>query len=94
MFSHLRRFDVQATYGCILSVSSTLPALAAAWMLLERYRSDLGQILYGSRGLFFPVFLGCVGVSIVLAGLGFVLGWNSAGRRRNDKPMRSLWISR
>ena len=23
--------------------------------------------------------------------VGFVLGWNSAGQRRNDKPMRS-WV--
>ena len=87
----LRRFDIQATYACILSVSGAVPTCLAAVLLLSRYNAELAQIIYGSKGLFLPVFLGCVVVSMLLGGVGFALGWNSAGQRRNDRATRS-WV--
>lgn len=87
----LRRFDVQATYAGFLSVLSAVPALFAAAILLKRYNGELAQIVYGAKGMFVPAFLGCVLVSMLLAGIGCVLGWNSADQRRNDKSFRS-WV--
>ncbi len=91
MLDKLRRFDVQATCAGVLSVLAVPPFLAAATLEIQRYNADLGQIVYGSRGLFLPVFLACVLISMALAAVGLLLGWNSAGQRRNDKPMRS-WL--
>ena len=87
----LRRFDVQATYASVLAIISAAPALAAATLMLRRYNSELGQVVYGSGSRFLPVFLGIILVSMLFSAVGLLLGWNSAGQRRNDKPARS-WI--
>lgn len=88
----LRRFDVQATYAGALSFLSAGPALLAGVLLIQRYNSELAQIIYGSKGMFVPVFLGCIVISLLLAAVGCVLGWNSADQRRNDKSRRS-WFA-
>ncbi len=88
---HLRRYDVQASYSCVLSLVSIVPLLGALALALRNYRHDLGQIIYGDKSLFLPVFAGCLLLSLVPGALGFLLGWSSAGQRRNDKPKRS-WI--
>jgi len=88
-FEKLRRYDVQATWALFSAVLATAPFLAAAYLVFSRFDSVLGQIRYGSHGRFIPAFVGCVGLSGLLAMLGFILGWNSAGQRRNDKSRRS-----
>jgi len=85
----LRRYDVQATWAIASAVASTAPFLAAAYLVASRFDGILGQIRYGSHGRFVPAFLGCVAMSGLLAAFGFVLGWNSAGQRRNDRARRS-----
>ncbi len=90
-FQHLRRYDVQADYACVLSLISVVPFLGGVALVLRNYHHELGQIIYGSKGLYLPVFLGCLFFSTVPSAIGFLLGWNSAGQRRNNKPRRS-WI--
>lgn len=87
----LRRYDIQARYACVLSLVSILPFLGAGALAYRNYDHVLGQIIYGSKGLFLSAFVGCSLLSIVPAGLGFLLGWNSASRRRNDRPTWS-WV--
>ena len=87
----LRRFDVQATYASVLAIISAAPALAAATLMWRRYNPELGQVVYGSGSRFLPVFLGIILISMLFSAVGLLLGWNSAGQRRNDKPARS-WI--
>jgi len=89
--SRFRRFDVQATYALALSVFSAIPCLAAAAVLILKYDSKLGQIVYGSGGKVVPAFLLCVVLSLLPGFAGFLFGLSSAGQRRNDKPNRS-WI--
>ena len=91
MAGSIRRYDVQATYASLLSILGALPCGGAAVLVLQRYQHELGQIVYGSKGMFLPVFAGAALLSMVLAGIGFLLGWSSAGQRRNDKQTRS-WI--
>jgi len=90
-FRHLRRYDVQSGYAWALSLVSVVPCVAALAIELRNYEHELGQIIYGSGGNFQLVFLGCLAASIVPGAIGFLLGWNSAGQRRNDRPTRS-WI--
>ena len=89
--SNLRRFDVQATYAVVLGCVAVLPFLAAGMLAFTRYNRELGQIVYGSRGMFVPAFLGAVLSSMLPAALAFFLGWNSAGERRNERQGRS-WL--
>jgi divalent metal cation (Fe/Co/Zn/Cd) transporter len=87
----LRKLDVQATYSLVLSLASVAPFLAAAFALARNYEPDLRAFVYGAHGKFLIAFLACVGLSALIAAVGFVLGWNSAGQRRNEKSSRS-WI--
>lgn len=92
VFENLRRYDVQAKYAFVLAMVSIAPCVAALWMGWSRFNADLGRIIYGSQGRFVLGFVGCVLLSMVPAALGFVMGWSSAGQRRNDQSSRS-WIA-
>jgi len=91
-FGNLRRYDVQAKYAFSLAMVSILPSVGALWMGWSRFNPDIGRIVYGSQGRFLLAFAGCVALSTAPAALGFVLGWSSAGQRRNDQSNRS-WIA-
>ncbi len=91
MLDRLRRYDVQAGVAAGLSIASTVPFLGALWLVVTRYDGTLGQIVYGSQGRFLLAFVGCVLLSSAPGAVAFLLGWNSAGQRRNDKSTRS-WI--
>ena len=84
----LRRYDVQATCAQVLSILSTLPLAFAAFLAYRNYHADVGQIIYSSKS-YLGMLLGCVALSIGMAGVGCILGFNSAGQRRNEKPARS-----
>jgi hypothetical protein len=88
--SSLRRFDIQASYAYVLSIFSVFPLVGGAYLAWRNYNQDLGQILYQSKA-YVAAFAGCVLISIAAGGLGCLLGFNSAGQRRNDKPLRS-WV--
>ncbi len=87
----LRRYDVQAQYAFVLAIVSVLPLSAAAIAAWQRYDPDLSQIVYGASSYFAPAFLGCILLSILCGALACLLGFSSAGQRRNDKPKRS-WL--
>ncbi len=89
--SNLRRFDVQAKYAAVLAVVSVVPLFSALFLVWRNYNHQLGQIVYGSGGSFIIMLLGCVVASSLPSFSGFVLGWSSAGQRRNETPTKS-WI--
>jgi len=89
---NLRRYDVQAKYAFALAMVSIVPSVAALWMGWRRFDADLGRIIYGSQGRFVLAFVGCVLLSMAPAALGFIMGWSSAGQRRNEQSSRS-WIA-
>ena len=91
MLGRLRRFDIQATYAMTCALISSAPCAVAVWLAISRYHPELRQIVYGAQGRFEPAFIAAIVGSIIPGMLGFALGWNSAGNRRNDRPIRS-WI--
>ncbi|MCO6435663.1 MAG: hypothetical protein J5J06_01080 [Phycisphaerae bacterium] len=91
MVTTLRRFEVQARYALLLGILAVPPFVAGAALVARNYNPDVGRIVYGEKRLFVPALLGCLAVSILLGGVAFVLGFNSAGQRRNERPVFS-WI--
>jgi len=91
MAASLRRFDVQAKWAVVLGVFSVVPGISAVILALRNYEHELGQIVYGEKGLFAPTLLACILASLLSAVLSLLLGWNSAGQRRNDRTVQS-WI--
>ena len=59
------------------------------FFLLRNYNAELGQIVYRASGMFLPVFLACTFASLAPSTIGFLLGLNSAGQRRNDRSAQS-----
>ncbi len=90
-FMSLRRFDVQARLAPVVAGISVLPLAGAGFGVIKRFNRDLGQIVYGSGSWFEVAFMVCVLSAMLLGGVAFLLGWSSAGQRRNDKPTRS-WV--
>jgi len=89
MFESLRKYEVQARYSAALAVCSLAPCAFALLLVWKRFDLTLGRIVYGAQGRFVLAFAGCVLASLAASALGFVLGWNSAGQRRNEKSARS-----
>lgn len=85
-FGQLRRYDVQAKYAVILSLGSVPPMLVGATLAIRNYDPTLGQIVHSSKGLFLPVFLACLALSLLAGSIASALGINSAGQRRNERP--------
>ena len=88
----LRRYDVQARYAIILALVSIVPFLASAGLAIRNYSSDISNIIYMRGTKWLPVFLGSLALAMLLSALGFVLGWSSAGQRRNEKSSWS-WMA-
>ncbi len=87
----LRLFDVQAKVALLAAVASVVPLLGAVGLVWSRYNHVLGQIVYGAQGRFLPALMACIAMALALGGLGLILGWNSAGQRRNDRQAYS-WV--
>ena len=85
MFERLRRYEVQAAWSLALALFSLAPAALASFLALRNYDQQLGRIIYGFKGYFLASFAGCVFLSMAVAFLGFAMGWNSAGKPRNDR---------
>lgn len=86
---NLRRYDVQATCAFVLSIVAIAPFAVAFALAATRFDPVLAQIRYGSEGKFVGAFAACVLTSMAPSALAFVLGWSSAGQRRNDRQARS-----
>jgi len=88
-FSSLRRFDVQANYAFGLAILAVPPCAASIFLALRNFDAELGQIVYGGSGVFLPIFLGGIALSLGPAALACILGVLSAQQPRNDKSGRS-----
>lgn len=87
----LRRYDVQATCATVLALVSVAPVAVAVGLVFRNYRSGLGAITYREDTLYLPVLLACLAVAVLTSVFAAILGFNSAGQRRNEKQARS-WI--
>jgi hypothetical protein len=74
----------------VLSVLAVLCCLALAALLWRNWRADIRHIVFGNQ-MFQVAVLGAAGATMLLAMFGTVLGFNSAGQRRNDKQ-RLSWV--
>lgn len=86
-----RRYDVQARYSLMISLTGVLPLAAAAYVSWTKYDPNLQAIQYGSQGLFKVGFLVCIAAAAALSLGGLGLGFSSAGQRRNNAQAAS-WL--
>ena len=85
----LRRFDIQASYSLVLGILSTVPLLAAVGLAVRNWDGTLRAIVYKTAGNYRYAFLACIAAALLVAGIALLLGWSSAGQRRNPNQGRS-----
>lgn len=89
MLGNIRRYEIQAVWALTLAAVAVAPALVATGLAMRNYNADLGRIVYGSKGVFLPAFAASVLFSLLVAFVGFALGWSSAGQPRNHRSSAS-----
>lgn len=85
----LRRYDTQARFGLVLALLSAGSLVVLTFMVFRHFNTNDFTIIYGPFRKLVVLISGLV--TILLAAGGFGFGLNSAGQRRNDKPVLS-WI--
>ena len=85
----LRRFDVQAKVSLIISILGGLGAVGLIALLIRNYKPYLGAVEYKRDGMYATVFLLSTAATMLLSAIGLVMGFNSAGQRRNNMQGRS-----
>ena len=88
----LRRYDVQAKVSLILSAVGMLGTVALFLLALRNFKTDLRVIVYAKDGMFAPLMLIGVAVTLVIAATGVAMGANSAGQKRNELGKLS-WLA-
>ena len=89
MAANTSQYENQARLSVFLAVVAGLASIAAALLLFRNYKADVGQIVYLAGGKFILIFGGAILVALLAAAAGFLLGFNSAGQKRNTKPQLS-----
>lgn len=82
-------FERQASLSVMLGIISAVGALGMAVLLAKNYNADIGQIVYGSTGKFFLIFLAAVGLALATGTAGALLGFHSAGQKKNSNSKLS-----
>ena len=85
----LRRYDTQARVGMAISLLAVLPLAFLAFCILQRMDWTQGSFWYGSLRRWAILLSGAA--TIGMSAIGFGLGLNSVGQRRNDQSRKS-WI--
>lgn len=87
----LRRYEDQAKISLIASLVSAAAFLALAALVIRAMRGDFGDLQprYGTSVRL--AAFGATAVSLFLSVIGFGLGINSVGQRRNERQTLS-WI--
>ena len=85
----LRRYDVQAKVSLVTSVLGCIGVLGLIVLLARNYDSGLSVITYRTGTLYAPAFLLGTAVTMLLSAIGLVMGFSSAGQRRNTMQGRS-----
>lgn len=87
----LRRFDTQAKASWIVSLAAAAGVVLLVFLAGRNLDIELRVIRFSPDSMYQPLYLVICAVTMVLAVVGLVLGFNSAGQRRNEMQARS-WL--
>ena len=86
----LRRYDTQARLGLWLSLLAAGGLVVMAAIIFRHFNPADRTVVYGPLRKILVLGSGMTTILLSVGGFGF--GLNSAGQRRNDKPVLS-WIA-
>ncbi len=88
----MRRFDTQAKYALYASVAGLFGLVGLAALVMRNYRKAEVAVVYSRDSMFAPVVFIATAVTLLLAATAAMMGFNSAGQKRNEKNKQS-WIA-
>ncbi len=88
----LRRYDVQAKYAMYASVAAMIGVAGLLVLILRNYKGAEVAVVYSRKSMFAPAVFVVTAATLLLAATGAMMGFNSAGQKRNDNNKRS-WIA-
>ena len=91
MKRNLKSFESQATISVILAGLAALGAVAAIYCVLSGFDWKVFMLTYNRQGIRLYAVGGALFIALAASVVGFCVGFNSAGQRRNKKS-RLSWI--
>lgn len=85
-------YEKQGKLGITLGIVAAAAALGVAYLLFRNYEPEVARIVYGEGSNYILIVIGGLGVALIAAGAGFLLGFNSAGQKRNTNS-RLSWMA-
>ncbi len=84
-------YETQATWSVILGAVASLAMLAAAAAVLQKFQLDDFEIVLRAGGGRYYAILGAIGLAGAASLIGSLIGFSSAGHKRNKKSNLS-WM--
>ena len=91
MKRNLKSFESQAAISLMLAGLGALGAMAAVYCVLKGFDWKVFMLTYDRKGIRLFMLGGALFVALAASVVGFCVGFNSAGQRRNKKS-RLAWI--
>ncbi len=88
---NLRKFETQARLSVVLGVVSILAGLAGGAAVAEGFDWQAFWLTYNPRGMRILAIGGALVLALTASAVGFGVGFNSAGQKRNTQS-RLSWV--
>ncbi|MCA9252093.1 MAG: hypothetical protein R3E58_09460 [Phycisphaerae bacterium] len=88
----MRRYDVQAKYAMFASIGAVIGVAGLFVLIFRNFHKLEMAIVYGRSSMFAPAVFVVTAVTLLLAGAAVLMGFNSAGQKRNEKNKQS-WMA-
>lgn len=87
----LRAYETQAKLSIGLAIGAAVSMFGTVFLLLRNFDATNFLIAYRSSSMYMPALGATILLSLGLATIGFFVGLNSAGQKRNKQSQLS-WI--
>lgn len=78
-------YEKQSQLSLLLAGVSALFTVGLAGLMYKNFHREYFEIIYAANGKWYPIVLGVIALGLVSGGIGFLIGLNSAGQKRNTK---------
>lgn len=87
----LSAYETQARLSVILAVIGAVFTAATAFAVFQKFDPGVMAVVYAGDSLRFPIIMAGTALAMSASGIGFFIGLNSAGQKRNTKSGLS-WV--
>jgi hypothetical protein len=86
----LSKYEDQALLSLILAIVAALSIVLTIGLLFRNFNMETFYVSYSNQGMWLPAMAGSLMFALLVSAVGFFIGLNSAGQKRN-KRNRMSW---